>query len=177
MPRSPAEAIRLESRRSKVAELYMRGMRSLTRIAQELNVDKAQISRDFKHIRKMWRETCIQDIHVAHQEELAKIDEIEQKAWAGWERSCQPVETMEVIGTAQGAKSKPEKVRKITKGQSGNPRFLQVVLECVSKRCELLSLYHLDLHEKVKSLEERDKLRSEAGSNSSNGNGTTYWRN
>src|SRR5216684_7373390 len=175
MPRSPAEAIRMEARRVKVAELYLRGMRSLARIAQELGVDKAQISRDFKQIRKMWRETCIQDIHVAQQEELAKIDQIEQKAWLAWERSCQSVETMEVIGTAQGAKSKPEKVRKITKGQSGNPRFLQVALECVAKRCELLSLNHLDLYEKAKALEERVKLRDEAGSNSLNRNGTNYW--
>jgi hypothetical protein len=51
------------------------------------------------------------------------------------------------------------------------------VIECVSKRCELLSLYHLDLFEKTKSLEERAKLWSEAGNNRLNGHGMDCWRN
>jgi hypothetical protein len=137
MPRSPAEELRIEARRLKVAELYLHGMRCLTDIARELKVDKATISRDFKHIRKLWRETYIEDLDVAKRDELASIAEIERKAWLGWERSCKDAETMEVTGTSQGGKSKPDKVKKITKGQAGDSRFLAITLGCVKQRCEL----------------------------------------
>jgi len=108
MSRSPAEEIRIEARRLKVAELYLHGTRCLSQIARELGVDKAQISRDFKQIRKLWRERYIEDWDAAKHEELAKIAEIEQKAWLAWERSCKDGETMEVTGTSQGGKGKPD---------------------------------------------------------------------
>jgi len=180
MPRSPAEAIRIESRRVKVAELYLHGMRSLTRIAKELKVDKAQISRDFKHIRKMWQKACIKDLHVAYEEELAKIAEIEEKAWLAWDRSCQVVETMEVTGTTQGGKSNPNKVRKVSKGQAGNVRFLQLALDCVTKRSNLLGLWGLDLQDQLKELHEHFDRSRAARTISPNGDstvGTDYWRN
>jgi hypothetical protein len=140
MPRSPAEELRIEARRLKVVELYVHGTRCLAHIAHELKVDKATISRDFKHIRKLWRETYVEDLDVARRDELASIAEIERKAWLGWERSCKDVETMEVIGTNQGGKSKPDKVKKITKRQAGDSKFLVIALGCVKLRCELLGL-------------------------------------
>ena len=140
MPRSPAEELRIESRRLKAAELYLRGLRSLTRIAQQLGVDKSQISRDFKYIRKQWRETYIDDLNAAKQEELARIAEIEQKAWLAWDRSCRDAETMEVTGTSQAGKGKPEKVKKVTKEQAGDARFLAIVLDCTKQRCQILGL-------------------------------------
>jgi hypothetical protein len=140
MPRSPAEELRIETRRLKVAELYLHGTRCLTHIAHELKVDKATISRDLKHIRKLWRETYVDELDVAIRDELAGIAEILSKAWLGWERSCKDVETMEVIGTSQGGKSKPDKVKKITKRQAGDSRFLAIALGCVKLRCELLGL-------------------------------------
>jgi hypothetical protein len=115
-------------------------MRSLTRIAQELGVDKSQISRDFKHIRRLWRETYIDDLNAAKQEELARVAEIEHRAWLAWDRSCRDAETMEVTGTSQAGKGKPERVRKVTKEQAGDPRFLAIVLDCVKQRCEILGL-------------------------------------
>jgi hypothetical protein len=140
MPRSPAEEIRIESRRLKVAELYLCGVRSLTRIAEELGVDKSQISRDFKHIRKLWREAYIDDLNVAKHEELARIAAIEQKAWLAWDRSCNDVETMEVTGSSQGGKGTPEKVKKMTKRQAGNPHYLAILLKCVEQRRAILGL-------------------------------------
>jgi hypothetical protein len=137
MPRSHAEELRIEARRLKVTELYLHGMRCLTDIARELKVDKATISRDFKHIRKVWQETYVKNLDVAKRDELASIAEIERKAWLGWERSCKDAETMEVTGTSQGGKSKPDKVKKITKGRAGDSRFLAITLDCVKQRCDL----------------------------------------
>ena len=46
----------MESRRLRVAELYLHGMTSLTRIAAEIGVDKSQVSRDFKVIKLAWKD-------------------------------------------------------------------------------------------------------------------------
>jgi len=140
MPRSAAEELRIEARRLKVAELYLHGTRCLSQMARELGVDKAQISRDFKQIRKLWRERYIEDWDAAKHEELAKIAEIEQKAWLAWERSCKDGETMEVTGTSQGGKGKPDKVKKRTKRQVGDPRYLAILLKCAEQRRAILGL-------------------------------------
>jgi hypothetical protein len=140
MPRSPAEELRIEARRLKVAELYLHGTRCLSQIARQLGVDKAQISRDFKHIRKLWRERYVEDWDAAKDEELAKIAEIEQKAWLAWERSCNDGEMMEVIGTSQAGKGKPEKVKKRTERQAGDPRYLAILLKCGEQRRAILGL-------------------------------------
>src|SRR5215471_18389236 len=94
MPRSPAEVLRLESRRLKAAELYLRGTTSLTRIAADLGVHKSQISRDFKIIKAQWRDRYAADLNTAKQRELAKLDGLEAAAWQAWERSCQDAETL-----------------------------------------------------------------------------------
>ena len=47
---------------------------------------------------------------------------------------------MEVTGRSEGGKGRPEKVRKITKGQAGNPRFLAIILKCVEQRSAILGL-------------------------------------
>src|SRR4029077_11633627 len=94
MPRTPGEELRLESRRLKAAEMYLRGMGSLTRIAHELGVHKSQISRDFKIIKARWRDQYATDLNTAKQRELAKIDGLEAAAWQAWEQSCDDAETL-----------------------------------------------------------------------------------
>jgi hypothetical protein len=115
-------------------------MRCLSQLAREMGVDKAQISRDFKHIRKLWRENYLQDWNAAQQEELARIAVIEQKAWLAWERSCKDEETLEVTGSSQGGTSQPQKVKKITKRQTGDARYLAILLKCAEQRRVLLGL-------------------------------------
>jgi hypothetical protein len=56
------------------------------------------------------------------------------------EPPCKDAETMEVTGTSQGGKSMPDKVKKVTKGQAGDPRFLAIIQECGKRRCEILGL-------------------------------------
>src|SRR5262249_11502721 len=146
MPRSPAEVLRLESRRLNAAELYLRGMTSLTRIGHELRVHKSKISRDFKIIKARWREHYASDFNTAKQRELAKIDGLEAAAWQAWERSCKDAETLHT-GVLTGRTDKDgtalpdvKKSWKTVKGQSGDARFLEIVHTCVAQRCKLLGL-------------------------------------
>jgi hypothetical protein len=129
----------MEARRQQVYELFMRGM-PLSRIAQELGVHKSQITRDLKHIRRQWQETRLEDLNTLKDEELARLAKIQHDAWLAWERSCKDAETMEVTGTSQGGKGEPAKVKKVTKGQAGDSRYLAIILDCVKQRCRLLGL-------------------------------------
>jgi hypothetical protein len=146
MPRTPAEALRLESRRLKAAEMYLRGTTSLTQIADVLGVHKSQISRDFKIIKARWREHYASDFNTAKQRELAKIDGLEAAAWQAWERSCADSETLHT-GVLTGRTDKDgtalpdvKKSWKTVKGQSGDARFLDIVHTCIAQRCKLLGL-------------------------------------
>ena len=146
MPRRSVEALRLESRRLKAAELYLRGTTSLTRIAHELGVHKSQISRDFKIIKSRWRDQYAEDFNAAKQRELAKIDSLEAAAWQAWERSCADAETLHT-GVLTGRTDKDgtalpdlKKSWKTVKGQNGDARFLELVHTCIAQRCKLLGL-------------------------------------
>ena len=126
-------------RRQEVASMYLRA-EPQWKIAQHFGVHPGQITRDLRVIQKQWQEQTHLNLDEAKARELAKLDEIERQAWEAWVKSCKDAETMEVTGTAQGGKSIPEKVRKTTKGQAGDSRFLAIILDCVNKRSEILGL-------------------------------------
>jgi hypothetical protein len=146
MSRTPAAELRVESRRLKAAELYLRGTTSLTRIAAELGVHKSQISRDFKIIKARWRDQYTADLNTAKQRELAKLDGLEATAWQAWERSCQDAETLH-SGVLKGRTNKDgkplpdvQKSYKTVHGQTGDARFLELVHSCIAQRCKILGL-------------------------------------
>ena len=140
MPRwSQQDKFCIAERRKTVASLYLRG-KFQHEIAQEVNVDRGTVSRDLKAVEAEWLKSGVMDLNAAKARELAKIDETERQAWVGWEQSRKDAETMEVTGTAQGGKGRPDKVKKITKGQAGDPRFLATILDCVKQRCQILGL-------------------------------------
>lgn len=138
-------------RRQQVAERYLRGEYQ-TMIAESIGVDTATVSRDLDALRSLWLSSAVRNFDAAKAEELKKIDEVERAAWEGWARSQQEREiaTQEqsddplVWTDAKGephVKSKPRKRLTLRKeGQAGSPAFLEIVLKCVAKRCEILGL-------------------------------------
>jgi hypothetical protein len=140
MPRwSPQDKFRIAERRKKVTSLYLQG-KFQDEIAKVVKVDRATVSRDLRSVQAEWLKSGVMDLNAAKARELAKLDEVERQAWDAWEKSRKDAETMEVTGTAQGGKGKPDKVKKITKGQAGDSRFLGIILDCVNRRCEILGL-------------------------------------
>jgi hypothetical protein len=99
-----------EERLAKVARFYLFGW-TQTRIGNELIVSQQQISYDLKIVRQRWLESSIRDFNEAKAQELAKLDLVEARYWAAWERT-----------------------------QEIDPRFLQGVERCIAKRCEILGL-------------------------------------
>jgi hypothetical protein len=126
MLRRSAEELRVESRRLKAAEMYLRGMTSMPRIADALGVHKSQISRDFKIIKARWREHYASDFNAPKQRELAKIDGLEAAAWQAWERSCADSETLHT-GVLTGRTDKDGRCCPMSK-RAGRPSKAKAVM-------------------------------------------------
>ena len=118
----------------EVARRYLQGEMQ-SQIAASFGVSQQQISQDLRAIRTQWLAATIRDFDALKAEELAKIDRVEREYWLAWERSQQDkeisFEETGVKGTRTGSRSE---------GQAGNPAFLEGVLKCISKRCEILGL-------------------------------------
>ncbi len=124
----------IASRRQQVAEMYLRGMYQAD-IADKLGVNQATISRDLAELRKEWLERSINHIDQKKAIELAKLDRLEVTFWDAWERSLQDAETVIVRDGPIGSTHEKKSV-----GQSGNPAFLEGVLKCIDKRCEIIGI-------------------------------------
>ncbi|MBC7855847.1 MAG: hypothetical protein IAF94_20660 [Pirellulaceae bacterium] len=122
-------------RRQRVAELRLQGW-SQSAIADELQIRQATISGDLKTVERSWRESAIRDFDAAREHELQRIGMIERNAWEGWKRSCQPLQSATVDGPAADS----QKAKRTVKNQSGQARFLEVVMQCIEKRTKLLGL-------------------------------------
>lgn len=126
----------LADRRKDVATRYLRGEQQ-AEIAGALGVDIATISRDLATLRSLWLESAVRDFDAARAQELAKIDAVEREYWEAWERSKQnkEISTQEI-----GADKKVKKASLRKEGQSGNPAYLDGVLKCIERRCQILGL-------------------------------------
>lgn len=134
MGRTPHEELQIQHRRQRVAELYLQGHPQAA-IAKELAVSQSTISTDLKAISREWKNSRIRDFDAAVELELQKLRMLEREAWAGWNRSQQPLETTRVTQT-----SDDKKAEKSARQQHGDPRYLELINRTISGRRALLGL-------------------------------------
>jgi hypothetical protein len=134
MGRTRQEELQIQYRRQQVAEKALQGWIQ-AEIARHLSVSQATVSSDLKAIRRVWRDSQIRDFDEAVQLELQKLQLLERKAWDGWERSQEPMESTRVV---QGDGGK--KAEKTVHRQNGDPRFLELVHRASAGRRALLGL-------------------------------------
>jgi hypothetical protein len=125
-----------------MADLYLQGWLQAD-IAEEVGVSGATVSRDLKVLQSKWLASALVDFNEAKSQELAKIDRLEREYWHAWARSCENAEQM----TQEGTPDSVEKVKKTSKGQAGDPRFLQGVQWCIERRCKILGVDAPERHE------------------------------
>lgn len=118
----------LDARRELVARLYLQG-RTQRSIAIELGISQSSVGLDLKRVRERWRAEAADKYETWLLEQLAKLDAIEQEAWAGWERSQQ--NSVTITNGPKGATTS-------TRNQAGDPRFLDMALSVIERRCRLL---------------------------------------
>jgi len=132
-PRRSASQIAKDRRR--VSELYLRGELQAD-IAEEVGRSQSTVCRDLQALQAQWLKDAAVDFDTAKAKEIAKIDNLERTYHSAWQRSCEDAETLIKDGTPE----KVEKLKRTSKGQAGDPRFLQGVQWCIEKRCKILGI-------------------------------------
>ena len=122
--------------RRKIADLYLQGWLQAD-IAGFLGVSPSTISNDLKALQGAWLQSTLMDFDEAKARELAKVDRLEREYWEAWIHSCEDAETIRQEGNP---KKDPSRVIKTSKGQAGDPRFLQGVQWCIDKRCKIIGI-------------------------------------
>jgi hypothetical protein len=79
MPRSTAEELTIESRRCKVADLFLRGIKRQGELAQLVGVNCNTISRDLRMLNERWKESGVRDLNAAKGQELERLDQLERE--------------------------------------------------------------------------------------------------
>ncbi len=132
---TPLKKFQLQQRRAKVSKMYRMG-RPQHEIAEELEVCSRTVFRDIERLRREWLESTVVDFDQAVGDQLAKIDLIEQQAWAAWERS----QTDKRVRTAETGGKGGDKTKLQEVGQCGDASYLNVITKCVEQRNKLLGL-------------------------------------
>lgn len=161
MTDAPAPAPRLTKRQKRalveahlvtVAEMYLSG-KSQTAIAAEINVNQSTVSRYIKRLQDRWRAASAELIDDRKARELAKIDRLEREYLEAWEKSkldgetkIRRKKTINLRGElADGVHLEiPAEEREFsltTRGQTGDPRYLQGVQWCVETRLKIMGGY------------------------------------
>lgn len=141
MPVSKEQKFAMAERRLKVANLYLQGWAQF-KIAQEVRVDPATISRDLQAIQVEWLAKSVEAIEKKKAEELAKIDQLERTYWESWERSLEALKSKIVKGRKSQTGKRAQDIEQTLKEEErvGDPRFLVGVQWCIEKRMKIFGL-------------------------------------
>lgn len=137
--RTPGE---IQEHLNIISGLYLRGY-SIRQMVDAVNGKSKRktsirtVHNDIQSLLTEYKEQRIVELEDAQRVELAKINEVEKTAWEAWETSkLKESKTEKDIG---GEYARQE--THITKEQTpGDPRFLQIIMNCVDKRCKILGL-------------------------------------
>lgn len=139
-----------------IAKMYVRG-RTQMDMATELGVSQGQISSDLKRVLKKWEEERIHDIDRYKNEQLVRINTIEEEMWTAWEKSKI---TKKIVVTKQksgemkddidphtGKKIKVQADQYWRAGTteeepvSGDMQYMNGIMWCVQERAKIIGLY------------------------------------
>lgn len=111
------------------------------------------VKKDIDSLLEEWRSTRIEDLDLALQLELERIDTLIKEAWEAWERSKESYKKVKgtqegVPGTPEGEGDTPSEIvtTKMKQTQEdvvsyGDPRYLEVINRLLIERRKLLGLY------------------------------------
>lgn len=125
----------IAERRTRATDLYLKGHPQY-KIAEILGVAKSTITSDIQAVRKEWQKERLDDFFSARMRELKKLDALENEAWEAWRRSQRNAVKRKV----KQKENEADERETTTEPQVGDPRFLQVIRDCVERRCKLLGL-------------------------------------
>ena len=134
----------IEADRVFIGELYSKGNshREITtalNAARPYSLSRQIVSGQIHEIVDEWRAATLANVAVKLADELIRLNKVEREAWEAWERS-KSEETKTTTEKSEGQNGRTL-ARVIKAGRDGDPRFLMIVGNCITKRCKLLGLY------------------------------------
>lgn len=134
----------LEVARQYLAHRTLQQISDWIKLNRPYTLSITQIHFDIAELKKRWREAAKEDVEARLAQELRRIDEIEREAKEAWERSRQQSvrTTQERVERPNGktAKDDATRVQIVREEHVGDPRFLDIVMNCVTQRCRLLGI-------------------------------------
>jgi hypothetical protein len=140
---------RLDLKRHQLGNLYLEG-RQLAEISLITGLARDKVIEELSLIRAGWREKYNQEYTERLNDQLAKLDLLEARSWEAWERSTNGTVTtnskQERVVVNKGTKESPKFVAQMRETEkstrvvssAGNPKFLQIVYQCVEMRLRLM---------------------------------------
>lgn len=135
-----------------VAELYTKGasyheMSVYLREEKKISITGVALVKYVKDVLEDWHAKRITDIQKKISGELMKLQEVERQAWLGWEASRglktkrytskrgvpRVRENGQITVDTVGINDSEE-----TFESEGNPKFLEIIMQCINRRLELL---------------------------------------
>ena len=130
----------------RVSSLYLAG-KNLSEIEQETGVDIVTVCRDLGALTAEWQKLSVENISRLKAIELIRLEAVERTYWKAYERSCKPKKKSVVSITPNGQTAATQTEDR----DEGDPRFLDGVLKCITKRMEILHIIDvpIEMHTEV----------------------------
>jgi hypothetical protein len=138
MPPRTKEKFCANKRRTIVARLYLQGFNQCE-IAERTKVSQFTISKDIAIVHKRWIAEAITERGIYVHRELEKISIVEAEAWGAFEKSKKKARRV-TKEKGLGAGGMVDKTTTMTEDQTGDARFLVIILNCIKQRCAILGL-------------------------------------
>jgi hypothetical protein len=128
------KGVEMLAQEAEVIEYYLRKWPQ-RKIATQLGIHPNQVARHIASAKQRWLTSIVHNFDQLRNEELSKIDLLEQTYWQAYEDSKTPLKTTLEIQRLRDAGTETT-----TAESHGDSRFLQGVERCIERRCKLLGL-------------------------------------
>lgn len=141
--RKPSNTAIITTRRKEVARLYLQ-QKTQAEIAQSLGVTQVTVSNDLKAVHAEWVKAAVMDMNEFKQRELERIDALERESWKAWIRSCEKAKEKSTKAKATALNQGTPDYFEVTESERellGDPRYLEIVKNCIDLRCKIMGVY------------------------------------
>jgi predicted transcriptional regulator len=124
--------------REQITSLYLQGV-TQAKIGRVVGISQQAVSNHLVTVREEWLRSSLRDFDAVKAEQLAKLDKVESTAWQAWQRSMTDASRRTSKERMEG-ETQVRELTEVVEGQSGDPRYLNVVLDCIERRCKIMGL-------------------------------------
>lgn len=126
------------ARRQEMIQLYRDGF-TQQYIADQMGCTRENIAMQLKRVRIEWLSQSLIDLAERMAVEESQIVEVQNKAVLAWYKSCTPkVKRTEKVKDGEEGQETEHSVT--DENQCGDPRYLEVMLKCIERRCKLFGI-------------------------------------